>query len=897
MGEKANHTHENLGFRALVDRMAAHWGGTEETAFVIGNALWSNSEIDVVCLLPQAVAVIDLKDYGGRVKITENGPWRTDSGVVKGGSKKNPFVQVRDNKRAVMNWLEGHALLSHCNLGHISGGVVFTKPMEVEGDLGHKVNTWFRTLDLDRCTDWLAVLASPEIRLSPDDMQRIVADLGVTEYRYRTIQASPAPRSPEDRLASDRIEFTEPQKEALDAITRHVDQHLSFAFSVCGMTHTGKTTLLKEALAHRLSGRQAIVLTPNRRIAARLQESDGINAESIYSHIYDPSKPRKVSEQQSGQERKRTVTEFPIRDCSDATDAVYLFDEAQLLGNDYFEFEYGKRFGSGKLWDDFCEFIDAKNSGRQVILFGDPFQLFRGGSEKMPLFGSLHTARGLGHAAIDLIEFFSISERSALLRNTQFLADAIGKQDFTRLSLETDSSLVVKSKSEAASEAQGLFEAQMPDIRLATYSHAKAFAFTKWLRSELFGESSGSLYCVGDCLEVYHAGASPDSAFGEEGQSLRSGDVVRVVRQSAEAVMHSQSLKGREEPIRFTLTPVELWCGGASQVFNVFDEFLLSEKPDLDADTVVALEVWKKSSANGTSESSKESDVHEAGQPHYDNIRPDFIKARYAYAATAHHLQGHNFSTCIVNADCGDLDRRSESYFRWLYTALTRATKKCIVVGFDRMDSLSTSHFRRGDATLAQTNEIPLGEGWSPTPRRGDGEQSSPFSGHKDIGSLIRDGIASIAGGLGWHMVSLASHQYQEQVRFTKSAPSSQELSLAIYYNGKGAITKLLDRSGGGDDMLNDLAAALAKDALKDRHGERIASDLRTLLQSTGCRIIGAQRQGEHRLVFDIAQSHKGKCRLEVNHDKDGIANSIRLLKYSEKSLAQELERIFSGEA
>jgi exodeoxyribonuclease-5 len=63
--------------------------------------------------------------------------------------------------------------------------------------------------------------------------------------------------------------------------------------------------------------------------------------------------------------------------------------------------------------------------------------------------------------------------------------------------------------------------------------------------------------------------------------------------------------------------------------------------------------------------------------PHYNAIQ-----ARFAYAITCHKAQGGQWERVFIDQGNIPEDHLDLSYYRWLYTALTRAGKKVYLVNF-----------------------------------------------------------------------------------------------------------------------------------------------------------------------------------------------------------------------
>src|SRR5687767_1130150 len=89
------HRHENDMFAALVKILMSRFGASESLYVLIGNVLFEGSDVDAVLLKPDGICIIEMKSHGGKVKFTESTPWTVGASEVRGGSKVNPFLQVR----------------------------------------------------------------------------------------------------------------------------------------------------------------------------------------------------------------------------------------------------------------------------------------------------------------------------------------------------------------------------------------------------------------------------------------------------------------------------------------------------------------------------------------------------------------------------------------------------------------------------------------------------------------------------------------------------------------------------------------------------------------------------------------------------------------------------------
>ncbi|MDY0415882.1 MAG: nuclease-related domain-containing protein [Pseudomonas sp.] len=180
-GKNADRTHENQMLQEFIQILKADWEHAGKDIILIPNSMWNAAEIDLVCILPAALLLIDFKNYKGHLKAAENGPWFMGDVEVKGGSRENPYHQLLINKRAVMQWLKHHSLLQSRNVTHVSAAVVFSGPITGQPILSPKVKPWFHTTDFANCANLLSALASPDLQIYPQDIQAILKTLGVQQ--------------------------------------------------------------------------------------------------------------------------------------------------------------------------------------------------------------------------------------------------------------------------------------------------------------------------------------------------------------------------------------------------------------------------------------------------------------------------------------------------------------------------------------------------------------------------------------------------------------------------------------------------------------------------------------------------------------------------------------------
>jgi hypothetical protein len=74
-------------FDALARSLETECAPRPEPHYLVGNVMFDGDELDAIFLKPDAISVIEMKNYGGMIHFSENSDWFADETVVKGGVK------------------------------------------------------------------------------------------------------------------------------------------------------------------------------------------------------------------------------------------------------------------------------------------------------------------------------------------------------------------------------------------------------------------------------------------------------------------------------------------------------------------------------------------------------------------------------------------------------------------------------------------------------------------------------------------------------------------------------------------------------------------------------------------------------------------------------------------
>lgn len=195
---KYSHTHENKIWNKLCYELQAEYGSSDEQVYLVGNLLAGGKELDALLVKEDALIVIDFKDYGGTLVISENEPW-TISGIEINSNRKNPFAQLSDNKYAVLATLKKKLPSGYenwINIGHINALVLFHQRIDYDidclrYDLSHSASKWFGVCDFQNFVNHISEVTSKQTSLRGERAQILLSALGISVKKFTESDATP----------------------------------------------------------------------------------------------------------------------------------------------------------------------------------------------------------------------------------------------------------------------------------------------------------------------------------------------------------------------------------------------------------------------------------------------------------------------------------------------------------------------------------------------------------------------------------------------------------------------------------------------------------------------------------------------------------------------------------
>lgn len=427
-------------------------------------------------------------------------------------------------------------------------------------------------------------------------------------------------------------------------------------FVLKGYAGTGKTSLVG-ALVKTLYGlkRKCVLLAPTGRAAKVFSAYAGYPAFTIHKKIY---RQRSFSNE---------LTNFTVND-NLYKHTLFIVDEASMISN---ESTGGSMFGTGRLLDDLIQYVYS-GEGCRLMLLGDTAQLPPVGEEESPALDE-NVLRGynLDVECTELTEVVRQLRESGILWNATQLRTRIANEDFEKL----------------------------PKVRLSGFPDIRMVP-----GDELIDQISSSYDRVGigetivisrsnKRTNLYNKGIRQSILYRED--ELNSGDRLMVAKNNYFWTEGHKEMEfianGEIALVRRVRRVKEMYGFRFAEVMLTFPDYndwelettilldtLHSETPALSREENERLfyAIWE----DYADISNKRDRMKKMKTDPYYNA----LQVKYAYAVTCHKAQGGQWNDVFIDQGYIPEEQVTPDYFRWLYTAFTRATGNLFLVNYPK---------------------------------------------------------------------------------------------------------------------------------------------------------------------------------------------------------------------
>lgn len=432
-----------------------------------------------------------------------------------------------------------------------------------------------------------------------------------------------------------------------------INQEPESLLLINGYAGTGKTSLtgaLVRALAD--FGKKTVLLAPTGRAAKVFSEYSGHSAFTIHRKIY---RQKSYSPEYGN---------FLLAE-NKHVDTFFIVDEASMIPNASAE---GAVFGTGRLLDDLIHYVYS-GVRCHLILLGDNAQLPPVGFTDSPAL-SVEQLRSYGLKVYEtqLTLIARQNEDSGILRNATLLRNNMScRENLVKpvLHLSEYNDIEVLSGEYMSETISDCYDRDgLNETIVITRSNKRATMFNAGIRNQILYREDELV--SGDMLLVAKNNYFWSEQY-EELDFIANGDVARVSR-----------VRGTHKMYGFRYADVTLEFPDHNNIevdAKVILDGLFSDSPALSREQSERLftEIYAEL------EGDKRTRYKALKQNPYFNA----LQVKYAYTVTCHKAQGGQWKNVFIDMGYIPEDAfTSLDFYRWLYTAITRARSHVYLINF-----------------------------------------------------------------------------------------------------------------------------------------------------------------------------------------------------------------------
>ena len=466
-----------------------------------------------------------------------------------------------------------------------------------------------------------------------------------------------------DIMANFPFEATPEQTVAINRLAGFVnDRTPRQVFLLKGYAGTGKTSIIS-SLVRTMIGhhRRVVLMAPTGRAAKVFSNTSGFQACTIHKKIYR-------------QKSLLDADSFQLdRNLHEQT--LFLVDEASMISNEGLS---GSTFGTGRLLDDLISYVYSGKDCR-LLMLGDDAQLPPVGELESPaLSAQALSLYGLGVQEFCLENVMRQLQESGILHNATVLREYtrdVAMPGGFRFKLDGFKDVVKISGSDLIETLSTCYSRDgIDETMVLCRSNKRAITYNNGIRNTILDREDE--LCRGDSVMIVKNNYYwTERMIAEEGDSytnipsfIANGDiaVIRRVRRQRElygfrfedATLSFPDYDDLEMEVTLLLDTLH---SEAPSLTRQESERLFSNVMEDYADIPSRKEKMKKLREN----------------EHFNALQ-----IKYAYAVTCHKAQGGQWKNIFIDQGFVPEDGRDVEYYRWLYTALTRATERVYLVNW-----------------------------------------------------------------------------------------------------------------------------------------------------------------------------------------------------------------------
>jgi hypothetical protein len=492
------------------------------------------------------------------------------------------------------------------------------------------------------------------------------------------------------------ITLTNDQRNALEKLHAFLEGD-ERVFILQGYAGSGKTTLLKGCVEYLKSlEKKYQLMAPTGRAAKVINQKTGFESTTIHKGIYSFEELEEIK-QSDNENDVSFLYQFKIRNNPDVHDSVLIVDEASMVSDILSQGEFF-RFGSGHLLRDLITYsrIQEATTSSKIIFIGDPAQLPPIGMTFSPALEPNYLSETY-KVSVSQAEMKKVKRQDAnngILISATKIRQCLTSGYFNDFDLRENGRDIFNP---AYHDYIETYKAQQDQKIIICYKNKTALDLNRAIRRDKFG----------DDLPIQ---ASDTVIIG--GNNYRLGimngefAVVSEASPSVESrVVRFYDKVGKTQSVTLTWRSVSLVLPDENNQPKTLSGFILENylygdnnlKPEEQRALYVDFKNRHPKLKKGTEEF-KEAIINDK----YFNC----ILLKYGYAVTCHKAQGGEWANAFVFWDRGVNDKfnfyesehdrsgkTNSEFYRWAYTAVTRASKKLFCINPPFFSSFSGMNF------------------------------------------------------------------------------------------------------------------------------------------------------------------------------------------------------------
>ncbi len=492
------------------------------------------------------------------------------------------------------------------------------------------------------------------------------------------------------------INLTNDQRNALEMLYAFLESD-ERVFILQGYAGSGKTTLLKGFVEYLQSlEKRYQLMAPTGRAAKVMNQKTGFESTTIHKGIYSFNELQEIK-QSENENDVSFLYQYKIRNNPEVHNSILIVDESSMLSDVLSQGEFF-RFGSGHLLRDLVSYarIQEETTTSKIIFIGDPAQLPPIGMKFSPALDQnyLNETYKVSVKHTEMKEVKRQDTNNSILISATKIRQCLTSGYFNDFDLRENNRDIFNPTYQ---DYLDTYNSQQEQKIIICYQNKTALDLNLAIRKDKFGadlpiQASDTVIIGGN---NYRLGIMNGefAVVSEASPSVESREVSFYIE------------KGKTKTVRLTWRGISLVLPDENNQPKTIYGYILENylygdnylKPEEQRALYVDFKNRYPKLKKGTQEF-KDAIINDK----YFNC----ILLKYGYAVTCHKAQGGEWANAFVFWDRGaktnfnfyesehDLSGKTNSdFYRWAYTAVTRASKKLFCINPPFFSSFSGMNF------------------------------------------------------------------------------------------------------------------------------------------------------------------------------------------------------------